>query len=211
MSARTPAPAGRGRPLVAGVVPAAGASRRMGRPKALLDAGGRSFVAAVVGTLVGGGCDPVVVVTAPGQREVGRRAQAAGALVLANPDPGEGPITSVRLALAVLGARVEGIALLPVDHPAVRPETVAALLEAFAPGDAPLVLPTFGGRRGHPAVFGRRLFAELLDPALEGGARAVVHRHLAEARTVEVDDPGILADIDTPEAWRAAFAARREP
>jgi molybdenum cofactor cytidylyltransferase len=196
---------------VAGVVPAAGASTRMGTPKALLDAGGRSFVSAVVGALLGGGCDPVVVVTASGQGEVGRRAAGAGALVLENPDPGEGPITSLRLALAALGPGVDGVAILPVDHPAVRPETVAALLDALSTGGVPLVLPTMGGRRGHPAVFHRRLFAELLDPQLQGGARAVVHHHLEEARLLEVDDAGVLADIDTPEAYRAVFGAGREP
>jgi len=196
---------------VAGVVPAAGSSTRMGAPKALLDAGGRSFVSAVVGALVGGGCDPVVVVTAPGQVEVGRRAEGAGARVLVNPEPGEGPITSLRMALSALGPGVDGVAILPVDHPAVRPETVAALLDALAAGGAPLVIPTVEGRRGHPAVFHRRLFAELLDPRLQGGARAVVHRHLEEATLVEVDDPGVLADIDTPDAYRAVFGPGREP
>lgn len=211
MSARErqdPYPTG---PRVAGVVPAAGSSTRMGRPKALLDAGGRSFVSAVVGALVGGGCDPVVVVTGPDQPEVARRAQASGALVLVNREPGEGPITSLRLALAALGSSVDGVAVLPVDHPAVLPETVAALLEAFAPGDAPLVLPSIGGERGHPALFHRRLFPELMDPGLEGGARAVVHRHLEKARLVAVDDPGALADVDTPDAYRALFGPRSAP
>lgn len=199
------------RPRVAGVVPAAGVSARMGKPKALLDAGGRSFVSAVVGALVGGGCDLVVVVTGVAQPDVRRRAEAAGAVVLENPDPGEGPITSLRIALEALGTSVDGVALLPVDHPVVRPETVAALLDAFAAAGAPLVLPTLDGRRGHPTVFHRRLFSELMDPALEAGARAVVHRHLREATLVEVQDPGILADIDTPEAYRAAFGARSDP
>jgi xanthine dehydrogenase accessory factor len=149
----------------------------------------------------------VVVVTGRAQAEVRRRAEGAGALVVENPEPGEGPITSLRLALAALGSAVEGIALLPVDHPAVRPETVAALLQALAEGDAPLILPTFHGRRGHPVVFRRSLFPELLDPRLEGGARTVVHRHLDAAHLVELDDPGILADIDTPEAYRARFRA----
>ncbi|HSW30563.1 MAG TPA: nucleotidyltransferase family protein [Longimicrobiales bacterium] len=196
---------------VAGVVPAAGASARMGRPKALLDAGGRSFVAAVVGALVGGGCDPVVVVIGAGQPEVRRRAEGAGALVLENPDPGEGPITSLRLALVALGTSADGMAVLPVDHPAVRAKTVAALVAALGAVGGPLVLPTFGGHRGHPAVFHRRLFPELLDPALEGGARTVVHRHLQEAGLVEVDDPGVLADIDTPDAYRAVYGAWKEP
>lgn len=200
----TPPPPGPAR--VAGVIPAAGSSTRMGRPKALLDAGGRSFVAAAVGALVAGGCDPVVVVTGPDQPDVARRAKAAGALVLENPEPGEGPITSLRLALAVLGEHTDAVAFLPVDHPLVLPETVALLLEVFREGDTSLVLPVRDGARGHPALLGRALFPALLDPGLEGGARVVVHEHLDGARLVPVEDPGVLQDIDTPEAYRAAFS-----
>jgi nicotine blue oxidoreductase len=182
----------------------------MGTSKALLDAGGRSFLASVVGALVGGGCDPVVVVVGPGQEDEARRARAAGALVLENPDPGEGPITSLRLALAALGAEVEGVAYLPVDHPLVSPETVASLVHTLLGGDAPLVLPTVEGRRGHPALFRRALFAAFSDPSLEEGARSVVHAHLDRAALVEVDDVGAVTDIDTPEAYRAAFRAAGE-
>jgi molybdenum cofactor cytidylyltransferase len=200
-----------GRPRVAGVVPCAGASTRMGTSKALLDAGGRSFVAAVAGFLFGGGCDPVVVVVGPGQEDEARRAEAAGALVIENPDPGEGPITSLRLALAALEGDVEGVAFCPVDHPLVRPETVARLLEVFAAGNAPLVLPTHEGRGGHPTLFRRGLFAELADPRLTGGARTVVHRHLEAAVRVAVDDIGVLTDIDTPEAYREAMRRSTPP
>lgn len=195
---------------VAGVIPAAGSSSRMGRPKALLDAGGRSFVAAAVGSLVAGGCDPVVVVTGPGQEDVARRAKAAGAVVLENPEPGEGPITALRLALAILGDQADAVAFLPVDHPLVRPETVAELVDAYREGTEPLVLPVHGETRGHPAILGRDLFPALRDTGLEGGARAVVHGHLDQALLVSVDDPGVLQDIDTPEEYRAAFG-RRSP
>lgn len=197
----TPAPA----VGVAGVIPCAGASTRMGTSKALLDAGGRSFLAAVVGALVGGGCDPVVVVVAEGQTEEERKARDAGAVCVVNPEPGEGPITSLRLALALLDGRVEGVAYLPVDHPLVRAETVATLVDAFLASGAPLALPTHGGQRGHPPLFRRTLFAELRDPALEGGARTVVHDHLDEALLLPVTDAGVVADIDTPEAYRVAF------
>jgi len=198
-------------PRVAGVVPCAGQSTRMGRSKALLDAGGRSFVAAVVGALVGGGCDPVVVVVGPGQEDEARRARAAGAVVLQNPDPTEGPITSLRVALATLGSEVEGVAFLPVDHPLVAPETVATLVEALLTCDAPLVLPTVEGRRGHPALFRRTLFPELTARGQEEGARSVVHGHLEQAHLVEVTDGGVVTDIDTPEAYRAAFLERGTP
>lgn len=196
---------------VAGVVPCAGSSSRMGTSKALLDAGGRSFLAAVIGALVGGGCDPVVVVVGPGRHDEARRARAAGARLIENPDPGEGPITSFRLALHALGPEVEAVAFLPVDHPLVRPETVGALVEALRSGDAPLVLPVFEGRRGHPTLFRRTLFASLLDTGLEGGARTVVHEHLDRATLVSVEDPGVVLDLDTPEAYRAAFRGEETP
>lgn len=147
----------------------------------------------------------MVVVVGPGQEDERRRAVAAGAVVLENPDPGEGPITSLRLALAALGADVDGVALCPVDHPLVRPETVAELVDAFAEGDAPVVLPLHDGRRGHPTLFRRTVFSELADPGLEGGARTVVHRHPEHATEVAVDDVGVVTDIDTPEAYRAAM------
>lgn len=208
-SASPPPEPGERRPRVAGVVPCAGASTRMGTSKALLDAGGRSFLAAVVGSLFGGGCDPVVVVVGPGQEDERRRATAAGALVLDNPDPGEGPITSLRLALAALGEQVDGVAFCPVDHPMVRPETVAELLDAFTGGGAPVVLPVHQDRGGHPTLFRHTIFAELADPALEGGARTVVRRHLQQAIQLQVDDAGVVTDIDTPEAYRAAMGTPR--
>lgn len=192
---------------VAGVVPAAGASSRMGTPKALLDVGGRSFVASAVASLLAGGCDPVVVVVGPGHHEAARRAREAGAQVMVNDDPGEGPITSVRIALSALAPSVEAIALLPVDHPTVAPSTVAALVHALRDSRAPLAIPVFLGRRGHPTLFARELFPALLDPTLIGGARGVVHARLPEAALVEVEDPGVVADVDTPEVYRASFGS----
>src|SRR5690606_33812293 len=113
-----------------------------------------------------------------------REAASAGAEVLTNPHPGEGPITSLRLALRALPSEVAGVVYLHVDRPLVRADTVRALLaEARATGAA-LTLPVHGGERGHPSVLSRSLFAELLDPSLQGGARTVVHRHLAAARLV---------------------------
>lgn len=195
----------------AGVIPTAGASVRMGTAKALLRVEGASFLQRTVAALRGGGCDPVLVVVARGDERTPREAAAAGARVIVNPDPGEGPITSLRLAIEELDDEVAGVVYLPVDHPLVRADTVRALLEAARAGGALLTLPVHGGERGHPAVFGAGLFAELSDPALEGGARTVTHRHLDRAVLVEVDDAGVLMDIDTPEVYEAAIGARMRP
>jgi CTP:molybdopterin cytidylyltransferase MocA len=189
----------------AGVVPSAGASARMGRPKALLPLDGETFLVRTVRTLRAGGCDPVLVVVAEGEKQLATEAERAGARALFNPDPGEGPITSLRLALRVLGDSAAGLVYLPVDHPMVRAETVATLLAAARSRSAKLTVPLYGGKRGHPAVFAAALFAELADPSLEGGARTVVHRHLDQALLVDVDDAGVLTDIDTPDAYAAVL------
>jgi molybdenum cofactor cytidylyltransferase len=193
----------------AGVIPSAGSSLRMGSPKALLQIGGETFLSRTIRALASGGCDPVLVVVPDGNPQLTQRladtAAQAGGHVLFNADPGDGPITSLRLAIDALGNSVAGLAYLPVDHPMVRPDTVATLLAA-ARDEEPtaLTVPTHRGKRGHPAVFGAGLFSELSDRALEGGARAVVHRHLEHARLVEVEDAGVIIDIDTPEAYAAA-------
>ena len=189
----------------AGVIPSAGASVRMGRPKAMLRLEGETFLQKTVRTLQSGGCDPVLVVVAEGEEQLAKEAERAGARALFNPDPGEGPITSLRVAIEELGDSVSGLAYLPVDHPMVRPETVAKLLAAARGAAAPLTVPMHQGKRGHPSVFGSALFAELTDPSLEGGARTVVHRHLERALLVDVDDAGVLTDIDTPEAYAAVL------
>ena len=177
----------------------------MGTPKALLSIHGRTFVQAVVDALTTGGCEPVVAVV-PRDTAIADAARATGARVLTNPDPGEGPITSLRLALAAFEDSVEGVIYLPVDHPCVHAETVAALLDVARRSDAPLVIPTYGGERGHPSFFRASLFMELADPALDGGARTVVHRHLDRAELVAVQDRGIRLDIDTPAAYEALLS-----
>jgi len=184
--------------VIVGVVPAAGRSRRMGREKPLLRLRGRSFLEHVVEALRSGGCDPVLVVVGDPEGETALLAGRLGARVLRNPDPSEGPVSSLRTALRALPAQAQGVAFLPVDHPLVCPDTVARLVEAFREGSAPVVVPTCRGRRGHPVLFRAGLFPELLEPDLPLGARTVVRRHAREVLEVPVDDPGVLTDVDTP-------------
>ncbi len=185
----------------AGAVPASGASRRMGRSKATLELGGQTFLKRVVGALVLGGCDPVLVSVAESEVEVRREAEKLPVRTLVNPDPGEGPITSLRMVLARLGPEVDGLVWLPLDHALVTPEIVRDLIEHATTSGALLTLPIHGSKRGHPALFRRELFAELGDPELIGGARTVVHRHLDRACLVDSPDRAVIEDIDTPEAY----------
>ena len=75
-------------------------------------------------------------------------------------------------------------------------------IDSFQARGAPIVRPICQGRHGHPVVFAASLFSELLDDDLPEGARTVVHRYASQSESVEVDDPGVLADVDTPEDYQ---------
>src|SRR5690606_33929109 len=140
---------------VAGIVLAAGRSRRMGRPKPLLDAGGESFIARAVAVLRAGGCTRVVAVVPAAGERVAQAAETAGADVARNPDADSEQADSLRLALRHVSGDVIGILVLPVDHPLVRDATVAALIRAFLERRPPVVRPVHGGQPGHPTLFDR--------------------------------------------------------
>ena len=201
---------------IVGVVPASGASQRMGRDKAVLELEGRTFVQRAVDALRCGGCDDIIVVVPEVPRIIRAAALNTDARVLTNPDPGEGPITSMRVAIGHLDDSADAIAWLPVDFPLVRGEMVRRLCDLARRTLAPLTLPVHEyfiedvrhEKRGHPAIFSRALFSELLDPALQGGARTVVHRHLKHAAIEVFRDPRIATDIDTPSAYEAVQAGR---
>jgi molybdenum cofactor cytidylyltransferase len=178
--------------MIGAIVLAAGGSTRMGRDKASLrlGAGGPTFVAAIEGTLDAAGVGAVRVVAAPG-------CERPDSQDVVNPDPSAGMLSSIHCGLRALPAGLEAVIVWPVDHPLVLRETVTRVIVAFRESAAPVVVPTYHGRRGHPVLFAARVIPELIaaDPSL--GARAVVHAH-EDRVELAVDDPGVLADIDTP-------------
>ena len=193
-------------PDLPAIIAASGLSTRMGTSKSLLESDGQSFLARVVGTFREAGTEPVLVVVRNPSGPEGSAARAAGGLVIQNPDPSPGPISSLQAGIRSLPPEAPGTFFCPADHPRFLPETVRSLADAFTPGVSSIVTPTWEGRRGHPVIFGRALFPELLEPGLPQGARTVVRRYLESRVEIPVDDPGILIDIDTPEEYRRHIA-----
>lgn len=198
--------------MVDGIVLAAGFSTRMGRAKALLTdpATGESFVASVARALLDGGAATAIVVGRPEDATLRDTVTGLGASVrfVANHDASRGQLSSLVAALDAIDARVTRAAIvMPVDLPRVRATTVAALIGAFLSGTYHIARATFKGRHGHPVLFDRLLFDELrrADPA--AGARAVVHARAV--LDVEVDDPGVLHDVDTPEDYERLMRTDR--
>lgn len=171
----------------------------MGSPKALLDYRGETFLGRLV-RVISGECDPVIVVL----REQSSAAALGACRIVINPDPERGQLSSLQTALTAVPAAAEGFLFTPVDCPAIEPETVSRLTNAFVRRDPStlLVIPRHDGRRGHPVCAARHLIAELLALPATGQAREVIRCHADQTQYIDVDDAGILADIDDPEAYR---------
>ena len=207
----------------AALILAAGESRRMGSPKALLDYSGASFLDTLIG-LVAPRCSPVVVVLGAAA-DVVRAAARRPAMFVVNPEWKRGQTASMQCGLRAVPPDAGGVLFTLVDHPAIAPATVDALLDR-PPGDrwdrpSPFVachaslnhdglggrellrVPRYQGRRGHPIWFARELIPEFLALPESGAARDVVRRHAADTGFLDLDDPGIVADIDDRADYRA--------
>ena len=187
----------------AGVILAAGESRRMGSPKALLQYRGQTFLDTLI-SLFAARCSPAIVVLGANADEIRRGIRSAEATFVINPDYRTGQTSSMQCGLRAVPSDAEGVLFTLADHPAVAASTVDALL---APPRPFLRVPRFEGRRGHPVWFSRALIAEFLAMPAEGVARDIVYSHAAETEYLDVKDSGIVADIDDPAAYRALIGA----
>lgn len=184
----------------AGLVLAAGASSRMGRPKALLPFGDRTALDLCLSALLDGGCGPVVAVL--GAAAAGIRAAVhppAGARLVDHPGWASGRTGSLRAAIAAAPAAPAWV-ILPVDHPLATAADVAALIAAWREGRPPVVRPVRDGRGGHPILIDAALQDEMLALGDDDPLRNVVRAHRDRERTVP-GSPGTLLDLNTPEDW----------
>jgi molybdenum cofactor cytidylyltransferase len=203
--------------MIFGVLLAAGMSSRMGRPKQLLEWGGRPLVRHVAEAALASRLAGVVVV-------LGAEAEAArGALEgLGGPvqtveiaDYASGQAASLRSGLSSLPASASAAVVLLVDMPLVGPALIDRLIAEYeAHPEAVAVVPRYGGRRGNPTLLAAALFEELRGLEGDTGARSVLERHGERVRWLDVDDAAVVTDADTPEAYaqmqHTACGARSE-
>lgn len=193
------------------IVLAAGKGRRLGASKALVDLGGRCALAHCLDALAAGGADELRVVLGDDAELVRAALGPTSATLLVNEHAERGQTSSLRVALADGPGAGDAFLLHTVDHPLVRAEDIAALLDAFAsrPHGRRIVVPSVDGRRGHPALFERDLADEFLALTDDEPAHQVVRRDPERILHVERDDTWLVRDIDTPEDLAAARTALR--
>ena len=189
--------------MVGALILAAGESRRMGSPKPLLPIRGSTFLGHLLDAFTESKAKPVVVVLGHEAERVRREVCLDGARVVINDVYRQGMLSSIRAGLdALSGDSVDGILVCPVDHPQVDAALIDLLVERFTESEHPVVLPVTDGRRGHPVLFSRSVFAELMKAPDTVGARKVVWDHADEVLEVVTEGSGAIVDIDTPEEYK---------
>lgn len=196
-----PPPADR-RPFVCGLVLGAGGSKRLGRPKQLLDYGEGTLLGHVVDVARSCRFDQTIVAIGGFADEVRESVDLSGAEVVVNDAYGAGCSSSIAAALAVVDHRCEVLVLMLGDQPGVSTGTVAALLAGR--GDAPLAVCRYDDGRGHPIAFDREVFGALADLHGDKGVWRLLDQRPSDVAEVPIAGP-IPRDVDTPEDYRAVL------
>jgi molybdenum cofactor cytidylyltransferase len=201
--------------MIAAIVPAAGLSTRMGRPKLTLPIDGVPLIARVVTALRQGGADTVVVVVPPAEQlgadAVAEAALTAGAVVVVAEQPPPDMRASVELGLAqlALGPAPSTLLLVPGDSPGVSSELVnRVIVRAITAPDA-IVRPESTGHRGHPVALPWSLATEIPRLPPDAGVNTLIRANADRIIPVEVAEPRAFVDLDTPEDYNRWNALRR--
>lgn len=187
---------------VAAVVLAAGRAARMGRSKVLLPWDGRTVIEAIVSRMILSPVFEVVVVTGHRAGNVARVLKDLPITLIHNPEYLRGEmLSSLQAGLRELPVSIDACLVVMGDQPSLDVRVVAQVIEAYAQGHGDIIVPVYRGERGHPVLFDRRFWPELL--ALEHGApRDVVRQHPDAIALVDVGNDSVLRDIDTPDEYR---------
>jgi molybdenum cofactor cytidylyltransferase len=188
--------------MITAIILAAGASKRMGQPKALLRIGGQSFIRRIIGVLNHSAIEHIIAVLGADAALVQEDIEGLTVKSVVNEHYRHGQLSSLIMGINEAERfQPGGIIVHPVDHPLVTAETVDALVERFLLRSPGIVVPTFRGRRGHPVIFSSSLFRELKQAPVSIGARAVVWAHKDAVVEVPCADAGVVTNINTQDEY----------
>jgi molybdenum cofactor cytidylyltransferase len=191
-------------PFVAGLVLAAGGSRRLGRPKQLLPYGGATLLDHTVATARACDFDQLLVAVGGDAEKVRSRVDLSGADVVVNPGFGTGCGSSIAVAMDAVDPAATVLVLVLGDQPGVVPATVRVLLAAR--GDAPIAVCSYDDGRGHPFAFGRELFGDLRALHGDKAVWRLLDEHAGAVAEVPVAGR-VPLDVDTWADYEAVLAA----
>jgi molybdenum cofactor cytidylyltransferase len=183
---------------VAAIVLSAGASLRMGQPKALMNMKGKTFLQQIIDVLSATKISEIHIVLGSSAEQIRATLVQFRGKIIYNAHWQEGQLSSIIVAINSLDVHsVDAMMLCLVDHPLIAEKTVNELLFSFAMSRKKIIVPTYCGQRGHPVIFSRDLFSEIKNALAKNGARSVLQKFPNEICEVPTTDAGIVANIDT--------------
>ena len=186
--------------MTAAIVLAAGLSRRMGRPKLLLDLQGKPVIRHTVERVIAAGFAPVLVVVGPEHEALRRALDGLGARLVVNPAPEAGQASSVRVGIQAMPAEARAALIALGDQPGLSLEVISRLRQAMGVSGTSIAAPRYTDGLGNPVLFAAAVFPELLTLSGDRGARSVVEKDAARLAIVDVSTP-MPGDLDTPEDY----------
>jgi molybdenum cofactor cytidylyltransferase len=186
---------------VSAVVLAAGASMRMGRAKQLLPLGETTVLTRTLDNVRSAGLKDIVLVLGASAEEIRRQLPQSlleGLRIVVNQAYGQGMAGSLREGLSAVDQESDAALIVLGDQPFLQPQTLLQIIDGYLRSRAQMVVPTYQGERGNPVLLDRSVFPEAM--VLEGdvGCRAIFAKHLEDIFKVEVEDMGVLLDLDDP-------------
>ena len=197
-------------PPLPAVILAAGRSSRMGRDKALLPLHRSTFLETLLRAFEGL-AEPVVVVLGHHAERIEPALPSKPALqVVRNPRYDLGMLSSLQAGLGAIPSDAPAAFFALIDHPAVSPGALGALAEAWRRRQPAVVIPAYRSRRGHPIVVSRPVIDDLLRLPPGATPKDAIRRYAEQTLVIEVDDCGVVDDIDDPAAYETLLARLRE-
>ena len=193
--------------MLAAVILAAGESRRMGSPKALIPFRGIRFVQHLVNATHHSRVGVTRIVLGAGAEEIQPKLGVDPTWIVVNHGWKQGQLSSIQAGVRSLPEKTEGMILCPVDHPLVSGNLISQLIKQFDSSEKLIALPTFRGRRGHPVIFRASLYAELLAATPDVGAREVVWNHAQDIIEVPTEDEGVVLNLNDPDVLKKAMGS----
>ena len=190
--------------MLAAVILSGGSSSRMGSPKALLDYQGRPFLEHLLEVTQNPRIGVRRVVLGAHAEPIARAVDLHADEIVINDRWQEGQLSSLHAAMRSFPAGTDGMLVCPIDHPLISAALVEDLIEAFYASHAPVVLPVFEGRRGHPVIFSAAVYEELEKAPMDVGARAVVWAYAKEVFEVGTTEEGCVLNLNDPETLARA-------